>query len=62
MSEDKLMELFSAGRRRGMVQASITRLENCVDMYEIKEELAHADHLVILLLIKKFEMMDAEFC
>ena len=36
-------------------------MENCVDTNEIKEELTHADHLAIQLLIKKFEMLDTKF-
>ena len=43
-----------------MVEASITRLKNRVDVYESKEELAHADHLPIQRLIKKFETLDAD--
>ena len=36
---------MSAKKRKGVVQALITRLEHRVDTYEIKEELAYADHL-----------------
>ena len=44
-----------------MVRASITSLENCVDAYEIKEELAHADHLAIQCLVKEIEALYTEF-
>ena len=40
MLEDKRSSLASARKRRGIVQASITRLELHVDKYETKEELA----------------------
>ena len=61
MSEDKRSALTSAKKRRGVVRASITRLERRVDTYETKEELSHADRLSIKHLIKKFEGLDAEF-
>ena len=62
MSEDKHSALASAKEWRGVVQASITRLERRVDMYETKEELSHTDRLAVQRLIKKFETLDTEFC
>ena len=61
MSEDKRSALVSTKRRRGLVQASITRLEHRVNAYEIKEELTHADCLAIQSWIKKFETLDTKF-
>ena len=61
MSDEKRSALASAKRRRGVVRASITRLERHVDAFETKEDLSHADRLSIQRLIKKFEALDTEF-
>ena len=61
MSNEKRSALASTKRRRGVVRASITSLERHVNAFKTKEELAHADCLVIQRLIKKFETLDTEF-
>ena len=55
------MILTSSKRRRVVLRWSVTRLENYVDVYEIKDELTHTDHFVIQRLIKEFEMLNNEF-
>ena len=44
-----------------MVKASITRLEDRIQILEFKRELSHADRLAIQRLMKKLEEEDAEF-
>ena len=61
MSEDKHSVLASIKKRRGMVRALITCLERCISAFEIKDQLAHADCLVIQHLVKKFEALDTKF-
>ena len=47
MSEDKRAKVSSARRRRGVVKATVTRLENRVETYEGKAELSLSDDLAI---------------
>ena len=58
---DKALLLTSARRRRGVVKASITRLEGRIEVLELKRELLHADQLTIRRLLKKIEDQDAKF-
>ena len=54
-------ELASARKRRGVTRASITRLEDRVGTFEIKEEINHNDRLAIQRLLKRLETLDADF-
>ena len=51
--EDKALRLTSAKRRRGVVKASVTRLDDRIEVLELKRELSHADRLTIRRLLKK---------
>ena len=58
---DKATQLNSAWRRRGVVKASVTRLEDRIQIYELRQELSNADKLAIQRLLKKLEKQDTEF-
>ena len=54
-------DLSSNRRRRGVVKASITRLEGRVFAYEEKERLTRSDQVAIQSLLTKLEALDTEF-
>ena len=54
-------QLASTRRRRGGVKASITCMEDRIQILELKRELLHADWLAIQHLMKKLEEQNAEF-
>ena len=58
---DKATQLNSAQRPRGIVKASVTRLEDRIQIYELRWERLNEDKLVIQRLSKKLEEQDAEF-
>ena len=53
--------LSAASKRRGVVQASITRLDCHVADLESKEELTAADRLAAQHLLQKLNSLEAEF-
>ena len=61
MSETKAAKLTSARRRRGVVRASVTRLQDCINIPKVKQDLSHTDQLAIQRLLKRLEELDAEF-
>ena len=56
-----MADLTSAKRRRGVVKASVTRLEDRIRTLELKRELSHADKITIERLMKKIDEHDAQF-
>ena len=58
---DKVTQLTSARRRRGVVKASVTRLEDCIQIFKLRRELSNADRLAIPHLLKRLEEQETEF-
>ena len=58
---DKVTQLFSARRCRGIVKASVTHLEDRIQIFELRWELSNAHKLAIQRLLKKLEEQDTEF-
>ena len=61
MSEEKPTTLASARKRRGVVRASLTRMEDRVARWEEKEELTHSENLAAQRLLDKVNVLDQEF-
>ena len=58
---DKATQLTSARRRRPVVKASVTCLEDRIQTFELRRELSNADRLEIQCPLKKLEEQYAEF-
>ena len=63
MSEGKMktLGLHPARRWRGVLCASLTRLEEHASRLELKEVLSQHDQMMIQCLLKKLEVLNTEF-
>lgn len=61
MSEDNAAALASSRKRRGVVRASLTRLDGRLVRLEEKPERSEADRLVAQQLAEKVSSLDTDF-